>query len=38
MAPPSASWASQTSTERPASAKVIAADRPFGPDPMTTAS
>jgi hypothetical protein len=31
-------FASQTSTEHPARASVIAAARPFGPDPTTTAS
>src|SRR6266571_6658465 len=30
--------ASSTSTEHPACARVIAAARPFGPDPTTTAS
>ena len=37
-APPGVSAASSTSTWRPASASRIAAARPFGPAPMTTAS
>ena len=37
-APPGASAASQTTTDRPASASRIAAASPFGPAPMTTAS
>ncbi len=36
--PPTVSAASTTSTERPASASVTAADSPFGPAPTTTAS
>ena len=37
-APPGASAASSTRTERPASARRIAAASPFGPAPMTSAS
>ncbi len=37
-APPGSSFASRTSTERPALARYAAAVRPFGPDPMTIAS
>src|SRR5579862_398413 len=36
-APPGASWASSTVTDRPASARRIAATSPFGPAPMTIA-
>src|SRR5690606_33058494 len=36
--PPGVSAPSSTSTDRPASATVIAAARPFGPEPITTAS
>ena len=36
-APPACAAASSTVTSRPASASVIAAASPFGPDPMTTA-
>jgi hypothetical protein len=36
--PPIVSCASTTRTERPAWASVIAAARPFGPAPTTTAS
>src|ERR1041385_3652000 len=36
--PPMVAFASHTSTEHPARASVIAAARPFGPDPTTTAS
>ncbi len=36
--PPTDSLASQTKTERPALARVIAAARPLGPDPTITAS
>src|SRR5687767_1567867 len=38
MPPPTVRAASYTRTERPARASVMAADRPFGPDPITTAS
>src|SRR5947207_14409658 len=36
--PPIVAFASQTTTEHPARASVIAAARPFGPEPTTTAS
>jgi hypothetical protein len=36
--PPIVAAASMTRTEQPARANVIAAARPFGPDPTTTAS
>src|SRR5947207_14477306 len=36
--PPIVAFASQTRTEHPARASVIAAARPFGPEPTTTAS
>src|SRR5205814_6811935 len=36
--PPMVALASSTHTEHPACASVIAAARPFGPDPTTTAS
>ena len=36
--PPIVSAASSTRTERPARARAIAAARPFGPEPTTTAS
>ena len=36
--PPAVGAASNTATDRPAAAIVAAAVRPFGPDPMTTAS
>src|SRR3954462_5539063 len=37
-APPYTSWASSTTTDQPRSASRLAATRPFGPAPMTTAS
>ena len=36
--PPGASFASRTSTRRPARARTMAADKPFGPAPTTIAS
>jgi hypothetical protein len=36
--PPIASYGSKTVTDRPACAIAIAADSPFGPEPMTMAS
>jgi hypothetical protein len=36
--PPNSGCASRTTTDRPACASVIAAARPLGPEPTTTAS
>ena len=38
VAPPIVVSASKTRTERPARARVMAAARPLGPEPITTAS
>lgn len=38
VAPPIVASASYTRTDRPARASVMAAARPFGPEPMTIAS
>src|SRR6478752_64228 len=38
MAPPIVSCASRTSTSQPASTRALAATRPLGPEPITTAS